>query len=73
MTTESCILINKAQQLIVSIYVDDLVIIGPNVDNIKSFILELKKFFKLKDLGLIKDYLGINIEYNLDKGYMKLY
>ena len=73
LTTESCILINKAQQLIVSIYVDDLAIIGPNVDNIKSFILELKKLFKLKDLGLIKDYLGINIEYNLDKGYMKLY
>ena len=70
--TENYILINKEQQLIVSIYVNDLAIIGLSVNNIKSFIKELKKLFKLKDLRLIKDYLGINIDYNLDKGCIKL-
>jgi hypothetical protein len=66
-------LINKELQIIVSIYVDDLAIIGPNTKKIKSFIKELKQFFKLKDLGPIKDYLGVDIEYDIDKGVMKLH
>ena len=51
---------------------DDLAIIGPNLNTIKSFIKELKKYFKLKDLGLIKDYLGVEIDYDLNKGTLKL-
>ena len=51
---------------------DDLAIIGPNLNNIKSFIKELTKYFKLKDLGLIKDYLGVEINYDLNKGILKL-
>ncbi|CZS90381.1 uncharacterized protein RCO7_14004 [Rhynchosporium graminicola] len=48
-------------------------LISPDISTIKSLIEELKHFFKLKDLGLIKDYLGIEINYNRDQGYMKLY
>ncbi|CZT10612.1 uncharacterized protein RCO7_14060 [Rhynchosporium graminicola] len=46
--------------------------LNPDISTIKSLIKELKYFFKLKDLGLIKDYLGIEINYNKDQGYMKL-
>jgi hypothetical protein len=52
--------------------VDDLAIIGPKLETIKSFIKELKKYFKLKDLGLIKDYLGVEIDYDYNKGILKL-
>ncbi|EKD11952.1 hypothetical protein MBM_09882 [Drepanopeziza brunnea f. sp. 'multigermtubi' MB_m1] len=69
---DSCILYNKELKLIISVYVDDLALISPNIDTIKSFIKELQKYFKLKDLGLIKDYLGIDIEYDIKRGYMKL-
>ena len=70
--TENSIFINKELNIIISLYVDDLAIIGPNLNTIKSFIKELKKYFKLKDLGFIKDYLDIEIDYNLNKGTLKL-
>ncbi|CZT13904.1 uncharacterized protein RAG0_17433 [Rhynchosporium agropyri] len=52
---------------------DDLALISPDVTTIKFLIEELKYCFKLKNLGLIKDYLDIEIDYNRDQGYMKLY
>ena len=70
--SENSIFINKELNIIISLYVDDLAIIGPNLDTIKSFIKELTKYFKLKDLGLIKDYLGVDIDYDLNKGILKL-
>ena len=70
--SENSIFINKELNIIISLYVDDLAIIGPNLNTIKSFIKELKKYFKLKDLGLIKDYLGVEIDYDLNKGTLKL-
>ncbi|CAL3971483.1 unnamed protein product [Diplocarpon coronariae] len=70
---DSCILYNKKLNIIICVYIDDLALLGPNINLIKSFIKGLEEYFKLKDLGPIKDYLGINIEYNQEKGYMKLY
>ncbi|CAL3962787.1 unnamed protein product [Diplocarpon coronariae] len=64
---DSCILYNKKLNIIICVYVDDLALIGPNINLIKSFIKGLEEYFKLKDLGPIKDYLGINIEYNQEK------
>jgi hypothetical protein len=69
---EPCIFINKAKDLIICVYVDDLTIISPNINLINSFIAKIKEYFNIKELGLIKDYLGIDIDYNLDKGIMKL-
>jgi hypothetical protein len=47
--------------------------IGPNSEIINSFIKSIKIYFKIKELGLIKDYLGLNIDYNLEVDYLKLY
>jgi hypothetical protein len=52
--------------------VNDLAIISFNITNIKSFIKELKMYFNLKDLSFIKDYLSVEINYNLNKGTLKL-
>lgn len=69
--TENCIFINKTLNIILCVYVDDIAIIGPNDNIIKSFINNIEKYFEIKNLGLLKDYLGINIDY--DKGhYMNL-
>ena len=32
----------------------------------------LEKYFKLKNLGLVKNYLGIDIDLNISKAYIKL-
>jgi len=59
--SESCIFINKSTNIIICIYVDDLAITGPNKDVIDLFIKDLKRFFNIKELGLISDYLGIEV------------
>ena len=70
--SESCIYINRKLNIIICLYVDDLAIVAPSLEIISTFISQIKKYFNIKDLGLIKDYLGIDIDLNLDKGYIKL-
>ncbi|MCO5568379.1 hypothetical protein L7F22_022078 [Adiantum nelumboides] len=47
--------------LIVVLYVDDLLIIGPNEGHIAEFMADLNATFKMKDLGLLHHYLGIQL------------
>ena len=70
---ENTIFYNKELNIIICFYIDDLVIIGYNKETINSFIKTLKGYFDLKDLGLIKDYLGVEIDYNPRKRSIKLY
>ena len=53
---------NKKLNIIIYLYINNLVIIGPNKKTIISFIKTLKNYFDLKDLDLIKDYLGVKID-----------
>jgi hypothetical protein len=46
-------------QLVVSVYVDDLVVTGSSIDGIKQFKIEMANAFKMSDLGLLHYYLGI--------------
>jgi len=44
------------------VYVDDLIISGPNVEDIKRFKSEMKEKFSMSDLGLLSYYLGIEVK-----------
>jgi hypothetical protein len=46
-------------QLVVGVYVNDLIITGSDRDNIRSFKEEMAAAFKMSDLGLLHYYLGI--------------
>jgi hypothetical protein len=70
--SESCIYINKELSIVISLYVNNLAIIALNLNIINTFISQIKKYFKIKDLRLIKDYFNIDIDLNLKKGYIKL-
>lgn len=52
---------NEAQFFIVSIYVDDMFIIGNNSEQIQMFKYEMKKVFEMIDLGLMKYFLGMEV------------
>ncbi|CAA7393728.1 unnamed protein product [Spirodela intermedia] len=52
---------NGEAQLVVGVYVDDLVIIGASCDDIKHFKKEMADAFKMSDLGLLRYYLGIEV------------
>lgn len=67
---DDCLFIGE--DVVVIVYVDDIIIMGKNqnvIDRIKSLI---KKRFKVRDLGAIKNFLNINIEYDVNGRVMKL-
>jgi hypothetical protein len=64
--SESSIFINKSINIIICIYINDLAIISPSKEAYNTFIKNIKKYFKIKELGLIKNYLGVEIDYKPD-------
>jgi hypothetical protein len=52
---------NGNMQLVVGVYVDDLIITGSDRDNIRSFKEEMAAAFKMSDLGLLHYYLSIEV------------
>lgn len=55
-------------KMYVLIYVDDLLIFGSNEQEIAKLKNVLSIEFKMKDLGFISDFLGINVKQNLQNG-----
>jgi hypothetical protein len=49
-------------QLVVGVYIDDLIITSSDHDNIKSFKEEMVVAFKMSDLGLLHYYLSIEVK-----------
>jgi len=52
--------------MILTIYVDDILITGDWKDGIDAFKVALKSNFRIQDLGLLEHCLGFNIEYRED-------
>lgn len=55
-----------------AVYVDDLLIMGKRIKDIEEIKDLLKKRYKMKDLGIAKRFLGIDIEYG-QNGSIKLH
>jgi len=53
---------SKSSFLLVGVYVDDLIISGPDVQDIKMLKSEMKKKFSMSDLGFLSYYLGIEVK-----------
>jgi hypothetical protein len=53
---------NGNVQLVVGVYVDDLIITGSDHNNIRSFKEEMAAAFKMSDLSLLHYYLGIEVK-----------
>ena len=49
-------------QLIVGVYVDDLVIAGAEQQEVHRFKQEMKELFSMSDLGLLRYYLGLEVK-----------
>jgi hypothetical protein len=56
--------------LLVGVYVDDLIITGPNKANIDAFKKEMMSSFSMSDLGLLSYYLGVQV--TQEKGVITL-
>lgn len=53
---------DDGKQLVIEVYVDDLVITGSNNIDIRSFKKQMATAFKMSDLGLLHYYLGIEVK-----------
>lgn len=47
--------------IIIVIYVDDLLLVGPNLDNLNTIKMELSQSFQMSDLGASTFYLGMSV------------
>ena len=55
-----------------AVYVDDLLIMGERTKDIEEILDLLKRRYKMKDLGIARRFLGMDIEYGFD-GSIKLH
>jgi hypothetical protein len=53
---------NGNVQLVVGVYIDDLIITGSDSDDMKSFKEEMVAAFKMSNIGLLQYYLGIEVK-----------
>jgi hypothetical protein len=44
------------------VYVDDLVITGADIEELKQFKKEMQDTFQMADLGLLRYYLGLEVK-----------
>ncbi|KAK1419766.1 hypothetical protein QVD17_29081 [Tagetes erecta] len=54
--------IANGELLVIGVYVDDLVVTGSSLEEIKKFKTQMMLEFKMKDMGLLTYYLGIEVD-----------
>jgi len=62
--SDPCLFLHKEKELILLVYVDDMAIAGPSLQNIQWFKDALAERFKIKDLGEMSRMIGVEIERN---------
>jgi Reverse transcriptase (RNA-dependent DNA polymerase) len=72
--SDPCIWIheNNGERTYIALYVDDLIIAGENEEDIQTIKRRLSERFEMKDLGIAKKFLGMEIEYDSD-GSIKIH
>ena len=73
--SDPCIFIHKnqdGQRTYIALYVDDLLIAGDNEKDIATIKQRLSERFDMKDLGIARKFLGMEIEYGKD-GSIKIH
>ena len=58
---DPCIYINDGTGVIIAIWVDDLIMLGRDLDSINKAKMELQNEFEMKDLGELKYFLGMQV------------
>ena len=68
---DQCLLSRKGESgiLIICLYIDDTMIVGNEIE-IKKFKKEIKTYFKTKEEGEMKDYVGCMIERKNDEIFL---
>jgi hypothetical protein len=66
-TADNSIFVNKTHKIIVAIYVDDILITGPDKNRIEKLKSALKEEYQMKDMENVSRYLGLDVVQSKDK------
>lgn len=71
---ESCLFSKKVENsfIVITLYVDDFFIFSNDVMETNNLKDELSKIFKVKDLGVVRECLGMNVNYDKEQGILTL-
>jgi hypothetical protein len=59
--SDPCVYINKETDIIIAMWVDDLIIFGKDMVSINNLKVQLNEEYEMKDLGELKYFLGIQV------------
>lgn len=71
---DPCVYFNKddGEVIIVAVYVDDILLFSSSLVKLECFKRNLMSKFEMKDLGEASSFLGVNLEYEKDKGVLAI-
>lgn len=72
LNSDTCLYKCPEKDLFIILYVDDILLFGSNISGIKWIKEKLSDYFKMKDLGDVKNFLGLEISRNLERGTIEL-
>jgi histone deacetylase 1/2 len=64
---DTCVFVHVAQRLVLSVHVDDIILLAATVVAKKWLVDALLKAFKIKDLGRVSHYLGFEVSFSKGK------
>lgn len=70
--SDACVYVSDDYALYIVLYVDDILIVGKSSSEIEEVKSELSSRFKMKDLGEVKNFLGLEIKRNIKSKQMKI-
>lgn len=70
--SDSCVYLSQDRGLILVLYVDDILVIGKTLSNVKWIKTELGRLFRMKDLNEVKHFLGMEIKRDLQRSRLEI-
>ena len=66
---DPCLYISEGEKpVILAVYVDDLILTGESIEKLGNVKMELKSKFKMKDLGELREFLGMEVARDRTRG-----
>lgn len=72
LNSDSCMYICSKRDLIIILYVDDILIFGSLLEHIKWVKEIFSRHFKMKDLGEVRNFLGLTITRDIKRGILEI-
>ena len=69
---DQCLFVNPETKITLSVFVDDINVFGPDDDALADLLQKINQRFKLRDLGSVSSYLGMEVSYDRPSGHLKL-